>query len=73
MIFNIDKLNLRLVKISQYLSNFNFFVRYKFEKLNIISNIFFKLFKIKFETFLKIFSEFFFNVFYNHVVENFNS
>ena len=38
--FNIDKLNLRLVRVSQYLSNFNLIVKYKFDKFNIILDAF---------------------------------
>ena len=35
---NIDKLNLRLIKISAYLSQFNIDIRYKSKKVNIVSN-----------------------------------
>ena len=38
--FNIDKLNLRFVRILQYLSNFNLVVKYKFDKFNIILDAF---------------------------------
>ena len=38
-ILNIDKLNLRLIRISQYFSNFNIVLRHKSEKLNIVFNI----------------------------------
>ena len=38
IIFNINKFNLRLIKISQYLFNFNITVKHKFNKLNIVSN-----------------------------------
>ena len=34
--FNIDKLNLRLVRASQYLFNFNIIIRHKFNKFNVI-------------------------------------
>ena len=34
--FNIDKLNLRLVRASQYLFNFNIIIRHKFDKFNVI-------------------------------------
>ena len=43
IIFNSDKLNLRFVKTSQYFFDFNLFVRYKIDKINVISNVFFKL------------------------------
>ena len=39
----IDKLNLRLIKISQYLSNFNLIIRYKINKSNIVFNALFRL------------------------------
>ena len=35
----IDKLNLRLVCVSQYLFNFNIILRYKTNKSNVISNV----------------------------------
>ena len=41
--FNINKLNLRLIKISQYLFNFNIAIRYKFNKSNIVFNALFCL------------------------------
>ena len=37
--FNIDKLNLRLVRVSQYLFNFNITIRHKFDKFNIIFDV----------------------------------
>lgn len=40
---NTNKFNLRLTRISQYLFNFNIFIRYKFDKLNVMSNAFSKL------------------------------
>ena len=39
IIINIDKFNLRLIRISQYFFNFNLIIRYKIEKFNIISNV----------------------------------
>ena len=42
-IFSNDKLNLRLVRASQYLSDFNLFVRHKVDKANVVSNVLFKL------------------------------
>ena len=41
--FNSDKLNLRLVRTSQYLSDFNLSVRHKIDKVNVMSNVLFKL------------------------------
>ena len=41
--FSTDKLNLRLIKASQYLSEFNLQVRHKVDKSNIVSNVFFRL------------------------------
>ena len=38
IITNIDKLNMKLIKTSTYLSQFRFEIRHKFEKSNIISN-----------------------------------
>ena len=35
---NIDKLNLRLIKVSAYFSQFNIDIRYKSEKMNIVSD-----------------------------------
>ena len=47
-IFDTNKLNLRLVRVSQYLFNFNVIIRHKFNKLNVIldalSRLFDKLF-----------------------------
>ena len=37
--FSIDKLNLRLVRASQYLFNFNIIIRYKFDKFNVIFDV----------------------------------
>ena len=42
--FNIDKLNLKLIRAFIYLFQFRFDVRHKFEKQYIISNVLFKLF-----------------------------
>ena len=36
--FNTDKLNLRLIRASQYLSSFNIVIRHKASKINVISN-----------------------------------
>ena len=43
IIFNNDKLNLRFVRISQYLFDFNLFVKHKIDKTNVMSNVLFKL------------------------------
>ena len=40
---NIDKFNLRLIKVFVYLSQFDLNVRYKSEKFNIVSNVLFRL------------------------------
>ena len=37
--FSIDKLNFRLVRVSQYLSSFNIVIRHKSDKSNVISNV----------------------------------
>ena len=63
--FNINKFNFRLIKASQYLLNFNFVIRYKINKSNVILNALFKLSKTKFDSFF----ERIFNVFYDYVVE----
>ena len=42
-IFSNDKLNLRLVRISQYLFDFNLSVKHKVDKTNVMSNVLFKL------------------------------
>ena len=42
-IFNNDKLNLRFVRISQYLFDFNLFVKHKINKTNVVSDVLFKL------------------------------
>ena len=39
----IDKLNLRLMRASQYLSSFNLIIRYKINKLNVVFNALFRL------------------------------
>ena len=41
--FNTNKLNLRFVRTSQYLFNFNFFIRHKIDKFNVIFDALFKL------------------------------
>ena len=38
-----DKLNLRLMRVSQYLFDFNLSVRHKIDKTNVMSNVLFKL------------------------------
>ena len=38
-----DKLNLRLMRASQYLFDFNLFVRHKADKTNVMSNVLFRL------------------------------
>ena len=43
IMFNTNKLNLRLVKTSQYLFNFNLFVRHKINKVNVIFDVLSKL------------------------------
>ena len=40
---NINKLNLRLIRISQHLLKFNLKLRHKIDKLNTISNILLRL------------------------------
>ena len=42
-IFNSDKLNLRLVRTSQYLFDFNLSVKHKTDKANVMSDVLFKL------------------------------
>ena len=42
--FNIDKLNFRLIRASQYLSNFNIVIRHKSNKSNVIFDVLSKLF-----------------------------
>ena len=41
--FNMNKLNLKLIKASQYLFNFNLFIRHKIDKFNVVSDVLFKL------------------------------
>ena len=43
---NIDKLNFRFVRISAYFSQFDIDVKYKANKINIVSNVLSKLFSI---------------------------
>ena len=40
---NIDKLNLNLIKVFGYLSQFDLNVRYKFENISIVFDVLFKL------------------------------
>ena len=40
--FNTDKLNLRLIRASQYLFDFNLQMKHKIDKFNIVSNAFFR-------------------------------
>ena len=42
-ITSIDKLNLRLIRVSQYFFSFNLTIRHKIEKLNVISNALLRL------------------------------
>lgn len=37
--FNTDKLNLRLIRISQYLSQFNLNIRYRSDKIHLVSDV----------------------------------
>ena len=39
IISNIDKLNLRFIRASQYLSSFNIIIRHKFNKFNMIFDV----------------------------------
>ena len=48
----IDKLNLRLIKTSNYLQRFNLNIRYKSNKQHIMSNVFFKLVNVNIENLL---------------------
>ena len=41
--FSNDKLNLRLVRTSQYLFDFNLSVKHKTDKINVVSNVLFML------------------------------
>ena len=41
--FSSDKLNLRFVRTSQYLFDFNLFVKHKIDKVNVVSNVLFRL------------------------------
>ena len=41
--FNTNKLNLRLIRASQYFFDFNLQMRHKVDKFNIVSNVFFRL------------------------------
>ena len=43
IIFSSDKLNLRLIRISQYLFDFNLFIRHKIDKINVVSDALSKL------------------------------
>ena len=43
IIFSSDKLNLRLVRVSQYLFGFNLSVRHKTDKANVMSDVLFRL------------------------------
>ena len=45
IIFNTNKLNLRLMRASQYLFNFNIIIRHKANKINIVSNVLSRLSK----------------------------
>ena len=40
--FSTDKLNFRLIKVSEYIQRFNLIIRHKSEKKHIISNVFFR-------------------------------
>ena len=51
------------------MSSFNFIIRYKINKLNVISNALFKLFKTNFDSFFKGI----FDIFYDYIVEILNS
>ena len=42
--FSIDKLNFRLIRVSQYLSNFNIVIRHKSDKSNVIFDVLSRLF-----------------------------
>ena len=59
--FSTNKLNLRLMKVSQYLFSFNLIIKYKSSKFNIISNALFRLqrFTIKTENKIEILKSFY--------------
>ena len=42
IIFNTNKLNLQLIKVFQYLFDFNIAIKHKFNKLNIVFNVLFR-------------------------------
>ena len=49
---SIDKLNLRLIRASNYLQRFNLNIRHKFDKQHIVLDAFFKLVSVNIESFL---------------------
>ena len=65
IISNINKFNLRLIRAFQYFFNFNIFVRYKVNKLNIVLDVLFKLLNKHSQSNIKNKIEIF-NVFYNY-------
>lgn len=42
-ILSIDRLNLKLIRVSNYIQRFNLLIKHKFEKLHLISNALFRL------------------------------
>ncbi len=46
-IFNIDRLNMKLIKTFIYLSQFRFDIQYRSEKFNVLSNVLSRLFVTK--------------------------
>ena len=43
IMFNTNKLNLKFIRTSQYVFDFNFFIRHKIDKFNVIFDVLFKL------------------------------
>ena len=66
---NTNKFNLRLIRTSQYFFNFKILFRHKFDKSNIMSNAFSKLFDKLFTSQNSKNKIDVFDVFYNHFID----
>ena len=54
---SIDKLNLRLVRASNYIQRFNLNIRHKFDKQHIVSNVLFRLINVNINASIKDFDD----------------
>ena len=70
---NIDKFNLRLIRVFTYLSQFQLNIKYRFDKQHVISNVFFRLSIVnEFNDQLNASNALNLNIFFNFMKVHFN-